>query len=92
MPVITVVVTEETSPFPPVYPEPLIYVMDVADPTDRDEVLNNIAILRYSELGGEHGDDGLTPDEDVELNAVREGLKIHFAFAGDVPTFVDYRS
>lgn len=78
---ITVVVSEKSSPLPPVSPWPLIYTVDVKDPKDHAEVLAAVAAERMDELG----------IDESNLDEVLDGIEIHFAFAGDVNTLTDFR-
>lgn len=77
---ITVIVTERASPCPPVYPDPLIYVLDVVDINDEDEILALVAAQRAEDLGLD------------DCNEVAAGLDLQFAFAGDVKTLKDWRA
>jgi hypothetical protein len=92
---ITVVVSERESPFPPVSPWPLIYDLEVPadgvigeDPfMDYDSLLRQVADIRYNELVGDD------EEQDVEvLDAILDGLELHFAFEGDIRTIADWRS
>lgn len=93
---VTAVVSERSSPFPPVSPWPLIYVLEVqnsdgwSDTAVRNILLDEIAQIRWEELCGEDGHDDLTDEEALEQ--IREGLDLHFVFQGDVTAdVVDFR-
>ncbi len=55
---------------------PLIYVVEVKDPQNHDEVLKAVEAERRADIGDEN--------EEVELELL-------LAFAGDVPTLADWR-
>jgi hypothetical protein len=54
---------------------PLIYVVDVSDPSNYEEVAKAVAAARSRDIGGCDIDD----------------IEPLFAFAGDVPTLCDWR-
>lgn len=83
---ITAVVTERTSPRPPVSPWPLIYTLQVTDPNDDGAIRRQIADIRYNEIEG--GDE--EQDSDL-IDAICEGIEVHFIFEGDVRCLVDFR-
>lgn len=86
---ITAVVSERQSPFPPVSPWPLIYVLEVTDPADDMAILRQIADIRYDELGCDDDEDGTQTDQVYEI---MNGLELHFVFQGDVTAdVVDFR-
>lgn len=85
---VTAVVSERSSPFPPVSPWPLIYVLDVMNPNDDQEILRHVADIRYIELACED-EDGSQSDQVYEI---MNGLELHFVFQGDVTAdVVDFR-
>jgi hypothetical protein len=57
------------------YPDPLIYVVDVCNPDNHDEVLKAVTESRRADLGG---------DDKLDLT-------ILFAFSGDLDTVSDWR-
>lgn len=83
---ITVFITEESSPFPPVYPDVLIYGIEVPDPNDEKHIAMEIAKIRYEE---NEGGDGPSPEL---LKEIAEGIKLHGAIKGDVLFDYDYRT
>lgn len=85
---ITAVVSERQSPFPPVSSWPLIYVLDVTDPSDEMAILRQIADIRYSELGCEDNEDGAQSDQVYEI---MNGLELHFTFEGNLAPLSDFR-
>lgn len=84
---ITAVVSERSSPYPPVSPWPLIYVLDVTDPSDEMAILRQIADIRYDEIGC--SDDGDTQSDQVY--EIMNGLELHFTFEGDLEPLSDFR-
>ena len=82
---ITVVMSETSSPFPPIYDRPLIYDLNVVDPKDEADVRTKLAQIRYEELSGEE------PVDPALLLEIFEGIEIHFCFAGELQTLVDWR-
>lgn len=85
----TAVVNETSSPFPPVYPAPLIYTVELDDPEDKQSALQQIAKARCDDLGADGDDD--CSDEEI-LEQIRDGLELHFLFEGDLTTAADFRS
>lgn len=77
---LTAVVTEVTSPYPPVYDRPLIYTVKVTNPNDRAEILQEVAAIRCSEIG-----------DPEDFDEIMEGLRLEFVFEGDQPTAGDWR-
>lgn len=86
----TVIMREVTSPFPPVYPEPLIYTVSYEElrevPEDDKQawLLNQMAKNRAADLG-------LEEDEGI-IAMIAEGLEILFVFPGDLEPILDYRT
>lgn len=85
---ITAVVSERTSPFPPVSTWPLIYSVEVIDPNDDQEILRQIADKRYDDIGCQDDEDGTQSDVVYEI---MNGLELHFTFEGDQTTLSDFR-
>lgn len=83
--VITVIVTEQTSPFPPAYPAPRIYQLEGVAASDEDEILRQIAILRHEEIEGDDYDDEI-------IDQIRQGLRLQFVVAGELTVARDYRT
>lgn len=81
---ITAIVIERATPFPPVYPAALIYVVDVLNPNDESEVCAAVAASRADDFG--HA------DESDAIDKIAAGLELMFAFAGDLETVADYRA
>lgn len=80
----TVICRELVSPLPPVYPDPLIYDIQVPQGTTDVEALflDEIAKIRFEELG---------KDNPELLPLIRKGLTIDFAFEGDLSPVFDFR-
>ncbi len=86
---ITAIVMECTSPLPPVYPQPLIFVLEVIDPQDEIEITRLIADQRYNDLMLD-GDEA--QDNDI-IDQIVDGLELCFVFRGDVTgNTVDFRT
>lgn len=83
---ITAIVSEVSSPKPPISPWPLIYVLQVLDIKDDDAILRQIADIRYDEIC-----DMDEEQEDRILKEIIEGLALHFVFAGDLTPLADWR-
>lgn len=82
-----VVVMERRSPFPPVYPSPLIYTV-TADPANDGEILAAVAHQRCLDFAED--DDGEVNPEVAD--AVAEGLELIMAFEGDLTPMLDWRT
>ncbi|AET42336.1 hypothetical protein DSS3P1_01 [Ruegeria phage DSS3-P1] len=82
----TVAVVEGSTPLPPCYPDPLLYVVTVSDPHDSESILDQVAEARALELLGEPED--YTPQT---FDALRAGLRLLFVLAGDVYPVADFR-
>lgn len=82
------IVTELTSPFPPVYPDILFYQVIVNDCQDQDEIKMAVAAKRYEELSG----DAPEPHVPGLVEEIARGLKLHVAFFRDLRPDVDYRT
>lgn len=83
---LTVAVIEETTPLPPAYPDPLLYYVKVSPDADEDEILQAVAEHRWDDLG-------LDPEEDSDdCYDVKSGLKLLFAFEGELMTSHDWRT
>jgi hypothetical protein len=96
---LTVIVSERTSPFPPVSPWPLIYDLDFSlrfehgdgvvgvSAAYHDEILQRVAEERLNEIGA-----GMfEPASRDNLDAIKAGLELHFAFAGPTEIVADWR-
>lgn len=83
---LTVIVREASSPCPPIYPDPLIYSVQVSLSADAAEILEAVAVQRCADLG-------LDPEENSgECYEVKDGLELLFAFYGDLNTAFDWRT
>jgi len=83
MKTITAIVIERDSPFPPVTPDALIYVIQAEEPLDEEEILLTIAKLRLADL---------CSDESPDLiQEVSDGLRLQFIFEGDLDPIIDGR-
>lgn len=98
---ITVIVSEETSPFPPAAPWPLIFDLEFDHWFERgdglsavseeyqDEILQRVAEERYDEIGADMFD---LPDRDLlSVESIKSGLKLHFALVGPAEVAMDWR-
>ena len=93
----TVIVSEKSSPFPPVSPFPLMYDIDISeaklvgvgqhsnDPVVLEEIKRLVANQRYAEVGG----DIATASSHILLD-IAEGLEVHFLTTRTSPV-LDYR-
>lgn len=79
---LTVVVQELKSPLPPVYPAPLIYTVTGIAANDESAILDAVAVMRAADFGR---------DDSETIDAIRAGLELHFAFAGDLTPVADFR-
>lgn len=94
---LTVIVSETSSPIPPVYPRPLIYELEFDHEFARgegifgvayeyrEEILRRVAEERYYDLVEKE-----EPDEDV-IQGIADGLELHFAFVGPCELVMDWR-
>jgi hypothetical protein len=65
------------------YPDPLIYTVQVADPTDEDAVRDAVLAARLDDLDAQ---------DDPDLRqVVEDNLQVFFAFPGDLSTVADWR-
>lgn len=82
-----VLVREISSPYPPVYPEPLLYDVPLALLGDEVSVKEYIANKRLEEIGGV----GLDVRKD-DLEEVIYGLRLIMAFPPGTETIKDWRN
>lgn len=99
--VLTVIVREVTSPFPPCYPHPLIYdlefdheftagdgIFGVAE-VYKDEILRRVAEERVNEIAGARQN---TSEEETAVRGIMRGLELIFAFVGPAEICMDWRT
>ena len=83
---LTVIVLEVTTPLPPAYPQPLIYLVKVLSDADEGEILHAVAEQRWDDLN-------LDPEEDSDVcYDVKDGLELLFAFEGELLPSHDWRT
>jgi hypothetical protein len=99
---LTVILLEEESPFPPEYPEPLIYDLEFNHRFEegdgifgvasvyREEILRKAAEARYDDIVDISPAAADRPYEEV-VEEIADGLRLLFAFEGPCELVMDWR-